>query len=193
MDTTRLSNLEIVTIAVFLLGGELARIDIEDIAMKSNEIAPGRFSWRKYPDQINIRAVQKRLFDAASPKYGALLIGTERAGWQLTERGATLVRERLPLLQGGALSREPTNRLAEQQRRSEKTRMLASSAFSNWQAAGIEAVSQQDAETLFRIDDYVAGKARERKIERALNLFGSDPDLGDLVRALAARVRRGGR
>lgn len=189
MDTSPLSNVEIVTIAVYLLGGELARIDIEDIAVKANEIAPGRFSWRKYPDQINIRAVQKRLFDAANPEKGGLLIGTEKAGWQLTERGATFVRQQLPELEAGGLAREPTNQLTAQHRRTEKARMLASSAFGTWHASGLDSVSLQEAEAFFRIDDYVAGTARERKIERALNMFSSDADLGELVRSLAARVR----
>lgn len=46
-----LSNNEIVTLAVFLLGGDSHCVDTEDVAVKVNEIAPGRFTWRKYPDQ----------------------------------------------------------------------------------------------------------------------------------------------
>ncbi|MFZ0829061.1 MAG: hypothetical protein WAO02_16730 [Verrucomicrobiia bacterium] len=46
-----LSNHEIVTLAVYLLGGDSKRIDTEDIAVKANELAPGRFNWRKYRDQ----------------------------------------------------------------------------------------------------------------------------------------------
>ena len=39
----RLNNQEIVTLSVFLLGGDTALIDTEDIAVKANELAPGRF------------------------------------------------------------------------------------------------------------------------------------------------------
>ena len=49
------SNFQIVTVAVYLLGGEARYIDTEDVAMKANELAPGRFSWIKYRDQINIK------------------------------------------------------------------------------------------------------------------------------------------
>ena len=38
-----LSNHEIVTIAVDLLGGDIQCIETEDIAVKSNELVPGRF------------------------------------------------------------------------------------------------------------------------------------------------------
>lgn len=62
-----LSNHEIVTLAVFLLGGDSQRIDTEDTAIKANELAPRRFTWRKYPDQINIETVRKRLWDARKP------------------------------------------------------------------------------------------------------------------------------
>jgi hypothetical protein len=46
-----LANHEIVTLAVYLLGGEAQRVDTEDIAIRANELAPGRFTWRKYRDQ----------------------------------------------------------------------------------------------------------------------------------------------
>ncbi len=58
-----LANHEIVTLAVFLLRGDTRRVDTEDIAVKANELAHGRFTWRKYPDQINIDAVRKRLWE----------------------------------------------------------------------------------------------------------------------------------
>ena len=41
---------------MYLLGGETRRVDTEDIAVKANELAPGRFAWKKYPDQINLEA-----------------------------------------------------------------------------------------------------------------------------------------
>ena len=39
-----LANHEIVTIAVYLLGGEREPVDTEDVAKKANELAPGRFT-----------------------------------------------------------------------------------------------------------------------------------------------------
>jgi hypothetical protein len=58
------ANYEIVTVALILFGGGTRSVDTEDIAVKANQIAPGRFAWRKYPDQINIDTVRKRLWDA---------------------------------------------------------------------------------------------------------------------------------
>jgi hypothetical protein len=71
-----LSNIEIVTIAVYLLGGDSKYVDTEDIAFKANELAPGRFTWRKYPEQINIDNIRKRLSDAKSENKGGYLLGS---------------------------------------------------------------------------------------------------------------------
>ena len=82
-----LSNHEIVTLAVYLLGGDTMRIDHEDVAVKANELAPGRFTWRKYKNQINIKNISAFLWDARKPKNGGYLIGTDVDGWMLTEQG----------------------------------------------------------------------------------------------------------
>src|SRR5229473_3213823 len=86
------SNHEIVTLAVYLLGGESRHIDTEDIAVKVNEIAPRRFTWRKYPDQINIENVRAFLSDAKKDKNGGFLRGAGKDGWLLTESGAAFAK-----------------------------------------------------------------------------------------------------
>ena len=59
---TTIANDKIVVLAAYLAGGAQRLVDTEDIAIKANDLAPGRFSWRKYPDQINIESVRKRLW-----------------------------------------------------------------------------------------------------------------------------------
>lgn len=66
MADKALSNRDIVTLGVYALGGATQAVDTEDVAHKANELAPGRFTWRKYKDQINIETVRKRLWDAAA-------------------------------------------------------------------------------------------------------------------------------
>ena len=60
-STTHLTNHDIIVLAVYLVGGRFRHVDLEDVAVKANEIAPGRFVWRKYKEQINIDIVNKRL------------------------------------------------------------------------------------------------------------------------------------
>lgn len=89
------TNIDVVTIAIFLLGGDTKRIDTEDIAIKSNELAPGRFTWRKFPDQINIDNIRKRLSDAKNPHKGKLIEGNFKDGWTLTLEGLSHVKNKL--------------------------------------------------------------------------------------------------
>ena len=70
-----LSNPELVTIAVVFLDGDVEYVDPEYIAIKVNDIAPGRFNWRKYPERIDLGNVRTALRDAKKPKNGGLLVG----------------------------------------------------------------------------------------------------------------------
>jgi len=101
-----LSNHEIVTLAVYLLGGDAQYVDTEDAAVKANELAPGRFTWRKYRDQINIDTVRKRLWDAVTPEKGAYLAGSEKKGWMLTIAGLKFATKNIASVDSADLSKE---------------------------------------------------------------------------------------
>ena len=187
-----LANHEIVTLAVYLLGGQARRVDTEDIAVKASELAAGRFTWRKYPDQINIDAVRKRLWDAAKPEKGGYLQGTEREGWVLTPAGLRFANTNRTILQTAGLERKPQSSKERNWQRRERERMLSSEAFAKFIAGTQDAISGQEAESFFRVDAYVTGGAREEKILRAKNAFGDDPDLGPLITLLESIITKGG-
>lgn len=188
MGSREISNHQIVVIAAYLVGGDAQRVDTEDIAVKANEIAPLRFTWRKYPEQINIETVRKRLWDACKPEKGGYILGSEKDGWLLTEAGVRFSRQNAKSI-GGA-----SKRLSLRERnwlRMERERLLSSDAFLKHQHSGGEDVTERDAEGFFRIDNYVKGEARESKLLRILNAFQDDAELGPVVRKFAAIVRGG--
>jgi hypothetical protein len=186
-----LANHEIVTLALFLLGGVTSNVDTEDIAIKANEIAPGRFTWRKYPAQINIDTVRKRLWDATKKEKGGYLLGSEKDGWLLTEEGIRFAKSKASNIKETSLSKIRLSFREAQWVRRERIRMLESQTLHNLESSGIDAITPQEAEAFFRIDDYVVGKARQRKLVRVLNALGSDPKLGPAIRILARKVRGG--
>jgi hypothetical protein len=186
-----LSNNEIVTLAVYLLGGDARYVDTEDVAVKANELAPGRFTWVKYHDQINIHTIKTHLWDAKSERKGALLLGSEKEGWMLAASGLELARGRVGALKGMKVARKKLSPAERQWRRGERVRMLHSDAFRKFTAEGSSSVTEEEADAFFRLNGYVVGEARERKITRVLNTFGDDEQLGPAVTALAARVRKG--
>jgi hypothetical protein len=182
------ANHEIVTLAVYILGGESMEIDTENIAIKVNELAPGRFTWHKYKDQINIENVRTFLSDAKKIKNGSYLLGSGKKGWLLTERGVAFSKQHLKELTDTNLARTS---LSQEERRwiqREKMRMLSHPVMSKFMAQGPDIITPQEAESFFRVDDYVTGTAREKKIVRILNTFRDNPEIGQVVIILAGKV-----
>lgn len=186
-----LSNHEIVTLAVYLLGGDTKRIDTEDIAVKANELAPGRFTWRKYRDQISIDAVRKRLWDASRLQKGGYLFGSERDGWTLTPAGVTFANAKNGFLAKANLTRTPLNSNERNLIRRERERMLSSDAFAKFSSNQANTILQHEAESFFRVDAYVTGAARMEKILRTKNRFGDDAELGPLIKLLESKLSKG--
>jgi hypothetical protein len=186
--TKSLSNHEIVTLAVFLLGGDSKRVDTEDVAVKSNELAPGRFTWRKYSDQINIKNISWCLWDAKKAKNGSYLIGADEDGWMLTESGLKFSRAHVGGLKSASLARAPLNSKERILLRRERERLLATNAFAKFSSDQPDEISMQEAESFFRVDAYVTGDARMEKILRTKNRFGDDAELGPLIRLLESKL-----
>jgi len=179
-----LSNTEIVVIAAFRVGAAAQHVDTEDIAVKANEIDPGRFTWKKYHDQINIDTVSKRLWDGRKRGY---LVGSERDGWLLTETGATLARKYRRSLNVKEKIRLSLNE--RKWRRMEKARLLATVAHLKFRSGEMSCITAREAEGFFRIDAYVSKSAMENKILRVLNVFSDDREIGPTVRHVASLVR----
>lgn len=180
-----LSNDKIVVLAAFLAGADQGLADTEDIAMRANDLAPGKFSWRKYHDQINIEAVRKRLYDAAKESRGGLISGGEREGWLLTAAGLDFCNRHRSLLEGGLRFNPRLSAKEKTWQHRERTRMLAEVAFTKWQAGEIDQISRQDAERFFAVDDYIKGAARAKRIERAEQIFRADLELKNAIREIA--------
>ncbi len=123
-----LTSSQIIVLATYVLGGERQPIDTEDLAVKANELAPGRFSWRKYPDQINLELVRVYASDAKHEAQGALMRGSGNEGWMLKQGGAAWAETHLDCLAGLRQARV-RNRKADRVLKAERTRLRASEAF----------------------------------------------------------------
>jgi hypothetical protein len=180
---------EIVAVATFLAGADRQAIDTEDIAVKANEIAPGHFSWRKYKNQIRIDAIYKLLWGLTKHEKGAYVTGSEKDGWLLTVAGTEFAQRTLARLKDLQPARtKPTQQEAAWMRR-ERARMLSETAFLKCRAGKSDEISDNEAQKFFRLDDYVIGAARERKLMQAENTFHDDSELSEAVLCIAAIVR----
>lgn len=148
--------------------------------MKAYELAPSRFSWRKYPQQVNLELVRVSLSDAKKAEKGELLTGSGKTGWTLTSKGllwATNAAKSL-LTQDLSRSREDGRggSVDEQRWRRERERILASRAWATW-ATGDRNIAERDAAEVYRIDSYAVGRMWSLKITRLKSLFAEDVDV----------------
>jgi hypothetical protein len=185
-STAELSNEHAVVLAVAKLGGQFRPIDTEDVAVTVTKIAPGRFMWRKYPTYINIELVHTALRDAK--RLGGLLLGSGSSGWQLTTEGIAVAAG---LSERGVVEATHRQRLDPKEKAwmaRERSRLLSEQAFMKFQEQGVDNVTAREAEHFFRLDDYIVGTARQQRLQRILNFFGADPELGDAIHALSKKV-----
>lgn len=61
MSNEDLTNMDVVLYALYLLSGTKKKVFTEDIAKKSFELAPSRFSWRRYPEYPDIEPARRIL------------------------------------------------------------------------------------------------------------------------------------
>jgi hypothetical protein len=105
-----LTNIEIVTYAVALLGGVDRPVHLENVAVKSYELAPGAFRWDldKYASHIDKDKVRVSLTDAEKDGKGAFVrgVGRTKGGrtkrtdiWRLTTVGTAWVADRREALE----------------------------------------------------------------------------------------------
>jgi len=178
-----LTNEQVVVLALGSLGGSASVVDTEDVAIKADEIAPERFRWRKYPQNINIELIHTALRDAK--RLGGFVRGAGSEGWQLTAAGLGLIQR---LKEQRLHSTPPRTRLNTKERAwlsRERARLFSEDAYRRFLLNGASSLTRRDAEHFFRLDDYVTGEHRAARIQRMINFFGSDAELGEAVLVLA--------
>ncbi len=87
-----ISNVEILTLVIYWLGGATTPVDLEDAAIEAFNLAPKKFSWIKYADQIDLRIVQYAIRDACKRDVNYLK-GTSKHGYMLTQLGLNWAKQ----------------------------------------------------------------------------------------------------
>lgn len=182
-----LRNDQITLVALWLLGGNSDRVDTEDVALRVDELAPGRFRWRKYPSHIDLGLVRNGLQDGRKKE---LVDGGALKGWLLTAAGSAEAERLLPLITGT----EVVTRLPAEQRAwltRERARLIQEPAFLTSCTEGIQAASDRDVLRFFKLDEYVTDERRNERIRRFTTAFENDPEIGSVVKQLSERILYG--
>lgn len=185
-QSQELTNIKLVVLALWVLGGDAGPVGTEDVAMKAHELAPGRFSWRKYPEQVSLEHVRVYLSDAKKPKYGTLVGGDGTRGWHLTSSGTRWAAARGATITSGMAGRDRVDRDAEERRRLERIRLAGLPAHTKYLQGST--VHIREAEAVFRINEYVNPARKKLLVDRMCSLFDLDEQLGQFVEDMAQVV-----
>lgn len=168
-----LSNPEILTLAVYLRGGTVAPVDLEDAAVEAFALAPKKFSWRKYEDQIDLRIVQYALQDAAKPNM-KFLKGDSKHGYMLTQLGLEWAEKFDEEKQISTTSRRlsPSDLALKEQIRLRNTH-----AFKKFQNGEKEKITLMDFREFTRVNDYFPEHIRKQRYVKIDNAVKDDIDL----------------
>lgn len=194
MTYMNLSNIEYVALAAYLLSAFEKPVDTEDIAIKAHEMAPERFCWKKYPAQINLSAVSKRLYDARTEKHGTLVEGSDKVGWIVTQKGVIWAQKISAEINSSVLitnKRVRSSGIVAGIQTSERKRISSTKAYVLYSAGKLADISLRDAEHVYRFDDYVDARTRVVKINKAFDIFSNDPDMIKFLKLIQKIVEKG--
>lgn len=186
MKNNKFSNQEIVTIALYNLGGGIGSFDIETIAKEADKLAPGRFRWKTDPSMISDSNTWDALSNARKKKY-ILQQAQEKNtdSYLLTEDGVEFARSNIKKVkefdQGKA--RIP---ISKELYDNTKLRLISSSAFKKAKENKLEQLSQREYNDFFIINDYMKNIKKNEKIQKLKNLFVSDKELKTIIDKIAS-------
>ena len=180
MQKVEFSKPELVTIAVALLGGDTMHVDREDVAIKVNDIAPGRFNWRKYPEHIDLDIVGTALRHAKKPKNRGLIVGDNTKGWMLSPAGLRWIKtlDLDAVHSEGPVKYRKTSISANQEL--ERNRLFGTKAYNLFIEGKFKEISVHDFYEFARVNEYFQIKTRQRRYALIANAVSDDNTLSKL-------------
>jgi len=180
MPNDKFSKLQLVTIAVALLNGDTTYVDREEAAIMVNDIAPGRFNWRKYPERIDLDAVSITLRSAKKPQNGGLIVGNNTKGWMLSPAGLRWIKtiDLDAIYEKLSVEVKPVSISANQE--IERKRLCNTKAYKLFIGGKSKAIGLQDFYEFARVNEYFQTKARQRRYAIIANTVTDDSTLSKL-------------
>jgi hypothetical protein len=170
MTRGRITSQRLAAVALLQLDGAMRAVDTEDLAMKMAALAPDRFRWKKYPEQINIDQIRYTVTALlrTDPPFAS---GGVRYGWMLTAAGITWA------LQTPGIAPEPVHEALAQH----AALLRQTKAWEKFSRMALQEVTIYDARHFLRVDEYTSIRRRRERIQAVCNIAARDADLRALV------------
>lgn len=172
------------------MDGDKAYVDREDVALKVDDIAPGRFNWRKYPERIDLDAVGSALRAAKKIQNGGLLIGNNATGWMLSPAGLKWLKT----VDLETAYHEPSVKHRKTSIRAsletERIRLLNTKAYKLFVEDNSDVITVQDFYEFARVNEYFQTKARQRRYAIIANAVIDNDTLSKLWELLQTKFSK---
>ena len=175
-----MTNYEVVVYALYLIEGALKYCDLEDIAIKAYALSSAKFSWRKYPERIDLRIVQDAL-KSATNDYNYIL-GSIKKGYILTSKGINLAESfTIDEFENNNTYRKQS---ISEKEHSEAIRMRNSMAYKKYYCKQYKLIKEFDFNNFCRVNEYFDLSMREKKFNQINNIVNKYDDLNKLWKYL---------
>jgi hypothetical protein len=179
-DLMTVSNNDLFLYALYRLGGAGKYVDVEDVFMEMWQLAPSRFSWRKYK-QPNYKLLSQTIWDLKRHDGSDLLLG-EGYSRQLSASGVQWIEQRLPELSEAT---ESTESAVSNKRPSQKVvvNLEKSTAYLQFQEDDKSELDKNQVASAFRCSPDAPRSVWRERLE-TLRSAATDADRPEVLRFL---------
>jgi hypothetical protein len=188
----KIKNIELVTIALYEVGGATKSKDTEDIAVKADEIDSERFKWKnkKYKKFIDKSLILESLKAAKNRAIGSLLSGNDDKGWMLTSTGLKFSKNSKNLFSGLVIRKKRLTKIEKNYLLREEYRIINSDAYNKYINDQKKEITTNDLKKLFKIDDYTTLKDLEKRIVKLLDNFPEKHSVYQIINNYRKEVKK---
>ena len=188
--STKIKNIELVTLALYQAGGASKPVDTEDVAVTADKIDNQRFKWKKneYKKFIDRGLVFDSLKAAHLRKKGAFLKGNDDKGWILTSLGLEFCKNAKNKFNRSIVSKKRITKSEKNFLSREEDRILHSPAFDKFYNNKIKDITEEDIKFLFKVDDYTSRSDVEKRIINMLDNFKNNESVYKLINTYKKEV-----
>ncbi|MDB2514975.1 hypothetical protein N9X11_01080 [Candidatus Pelagibacter bacterium] len=198
MIKNKLSNQEIVTVAIYALGSGVGTFDIETIAIKADELAPGRFRWKTRPDLISDSNTWDALSNARKKGYILQQAKVFKGGkkekdtdsYLLTEEGIKFSEKNRNIVKDFDQSKMRIS-VSKELYENTKNRLIATEAYQKAKNSKENEITIKEFNNFFRINDYMKNIQKEQKIQKILNLFIHEKEFKEVIKKIIKSLTKG--
>tara|TARA_B100001121_G_C18628985_1_gene593319 strand:+ start:689 stop:1279 length:591 start_codon:yes stop_codon:yes gene_type:complete len=188
----KIKNIELVTIALYELGGARKFIDTEDIAVRADGIDNERFKWRnkKYKFYIDKGLIIESLNAARVRKIGAFVKGNDKQGWILTTIGLEFCKLSKHKFNGKIIRKKRLSKIEKKYLLREENRIINTDAYKKFMGNGDKNITENDIKILFKVNDYTSKIDLDKRIIDLLDNFKDQDKIYQLINNYKKEVKK---